>query len=432
MSMVIDAVAEIDDELNFADVELRQRLSEIRTGDAIFYDLGEFQPYLPDSSSGNAVGQVALLPGPNSEKTDKEAYSRVTLSFCGRKLRFFQWAVVGGLLPISGVGLQGVMAQTPDSSRTIGSSDWYIGGGLGFSTLEPDAFSTSLSVADNNDLAFNLYAGIDFSKRFAVEAQYARLGESDIAFLGDNVGSVDYQVAGVSGLLYLFDTSGMAGNRAVDGGLSLYLKAGGGALFNDSDLEFVQNHETQFWVGAGLQLGFDNGWAVRAEVNSFDTDARQFTASLVKRFALDDPYASAAPIPVADPVVTPVEQVVDPEPQPAPLPELNLETVYFGFDQAGIDSNTANELDQLAEQLREFPDVHVVLTGHTDWIGSQNYNSVLSLSRAASVKDYLVAQSVDAARIEVAGLGELLPVADNQTESGRALNRRVDIALRLN
>ncbi len=428
MNKIIVATGEIDDELNFADAELRLRLEEIRNGDAVFYDLGEFQPYLSDvSDSGTVDSNKRLIEHSGKECT--VASKKLNLNLKIKHNKLVQWAVVGSLLPIGGSGFQGLLAQTTDGARDASSRSWYIGGGLGVSMLEPDSFSSSLTIADDTDLSFNLYAGIDFSKRFGIEAQYARLGESGIAFLGDNVGNIDYQVAGVSGLLYLFDTSGMSGNRAVDGGLSFYLKAGGGALFNDSALDFVQNHDFQFWVGAGLQLGFDNGWAVRAEVNSFDTDARQVTASLVKRFSIGDPYGSPAPVPVADPVVTPVEQVV--EPQPPALPELDLNTVYFGFDQSELDRKTRDELDEFVAQLAGHPDVQIVLTGHTDWIGSQNYNTVLSMSRAASVRDYLVAQSFDASRIEVEGLGELLPVADNQTESGRALNRRVDIALRL-
>lgn len=430
MSTIVTAVRDFDDELEFAEAELRQRLADVSAGSDVFYDLGEFEPCVTASKvidDDNVIDAEKVAVPAVIEHKPVDSNRFLTVQLKPRKL--LQWALVGSLLPLNGVGLQGVIAQTLETPRSTSTKNWYLGGGLGISSLEPDSFTNAITIDDENDLAFNLYAGIDISKRFAVEAQYANLGEAGVAFLGESVGSVDYEVAGVSGLLYLFDSSGMSGNRAVDGGLSLYLKAGVGTLINDSELDFIQNNDVQFWIGAGLQLGFDNGWAVRAEVNSFDTDARQLTASLVKRFAFGDQYAAAAPIPVPETVVTPV---VDPEPEPVALPDLALKTVYFGFDQTDIDQKTRDQLDQIVQQLADYPEVYIVLTGHTDWIGSQNYNSVLSLNRAASVRDYLVEQSIAAERIEVEGLGELLPVADNQTESGRALNRRVDIALRLN
>jgi len=244
------------------------------------------------------------------------------------------------------------------------------------------------------------------------------------------VGGIDYRVAGVTGLLYLFDTSGFSGNRAQDGGLSFYVKAGGGILDNSSRLDFVQNNDTQFWIGAGLQLGFDNGWALRAEVNSYDTDAQQVTASLVKRFAIGDKSGqnyAPAPIPVVDTPsvveeVTPVDPVFT-------LTNADLPIVYFEFDRSDLNQPMRWKLDQLARQLDEDGEKRIVLSGHTDSLGSQNYNSVLSMKRAAATRDYLLSQSVEAERIEIVALGEAQPAASNQTDEGRALNRRVDITL---
>jgi len=400
--------------------------------DVAHHDLGDCTTVA--AASGVATTAPVISPVSVPEDTNQVDNRCMTRQSSWRWVR---WALAGSLLPATCVGLQGALAQQQSGSvpstadYTPGRSSWYVGGGLGISRLDPDSFCRCISIDDENDLAFNLYAGIDLTKRFAIEAQFAELGQSDIAFLGEPVGGIDYRVAGATGLLYLFDTSGFSGNRALDGGLSFYVKAGGGILDNSSRLDFVQNNDTQFWIGAGLQLGFDNGWALRAEINSYDTDAQQVTASLVKRFALSDTsnrnYAPA-PIPVVD---TPsiVEEVIAPQETTFTLTNADLPTLYFDFDRSDLDLPMRWKLDQLAQQLEEDAEKRIVLSGHTDSLGSQNYNSVLSMKRAAATRDYLLSQSVAAERIEIVALGEAQPAASNQTDEGRSLNRRVDIAL---
>ena len=76
--------------------------------------------------------------------------------------------------------------------------------------------------------------------------------------------------------------------------------------------------------------------------------------------------------------------------------------------------------------MKQHPEARVVLEGHTDNIGTREYNLKLSHRRAASVRDYLVKkENVDAGRITLSGFGFDEPVAPNDTSSGRALNRRV-------
>jgi len=401
----------------------QENRADIFVVDVAHHDLGE-------CASVDTLNGVLT----KASETTGEAYDRPMTR--QSSWRWVRWAIAGSLLPATCVSLQGALAQQQSGSApstaeyTPSRKSWYVGGGLGISRLDPDSFCRCITIDDENDLAFNLYAGIDLTKRFAIEAQFAELGQSDVAFLGEPVGGIDYRVAGVTGLLYLFDTSGFSGNRAQDGGLSFYVKAGGGILDNSSRLDFVQNNDTQFWIGAGLQLGFDNGWALRAEVNSYDTDAQQVTASLVKRFAIGDKSGqnyAPAPIPVVDTPsvveeVTPVDPVFT-------LTNADLPIVYFEFDRSDLNQPMRWKLDQLARQLDEDGEKRIVLSGHTDSLGSQNYNSVLSMKRAAATRDYLLSQSVEAERIEIVALGEAQPAASNQTDEGRALNRRVDITL---
>jgi OOP family OmpA-OmpF porin len=69
----------------------------------------------------------------------------------------------------------------------------------------------------------------------------------------------------------------------------------------------------------------------------------------------------------------------------------------------------------------------IIAVGHTDWIGTKEYNQALSVRRAEAVKAYLVSKGIDKSRVYTEGKGETMPVADNRTAEGRARNRRVEI-----
>ena len=86
-------------------------------------------------------------------------------------------------------------------------------------------------------------------------------------------------------------------------------------------------------------------------------------------------------------------------------------------------------LDQIAATLNKYPESKVVVKGYTDSRGSEEHNLQLSERRAESVRNYLVAEQVDPARITSVGFGESLPVASNDTEDGRQQNRRVEIEI---
>ncbi len=101
--------------------------------------------------------------------------------------------------------------------------------------------------------------------------------------------------------------------------------------------------------------------------------------------------------------------------------------VSFDVGRADIRPNLAPVLDRFAQTLNENPATRVRIVGHTDSTGSDAINDPLSVNRAASTRNYLVARGVDAGRIAIDGRGSREPVADNGTEAGRARNRRVEI-----
>lgn len=121
-----------------------------------------------------------------------------------------------------------------------------------------------------------------------------------------------------------------------------------------------------------------------------------------------------------------------PPPPPAPAPDpcagrIVLRGVNFAFDRSDLDAASQATLDVAVDQLNRCPNVRARVEGHTDWIGSNEYNDGLSLRRSKSVVDYMIGRGVSPARLESAGFGETQPIATNDTSEGRALNRRVEL-----
>jgi len=155
-----------------------------------------------------------------------------------------------------------------------------------------------------------------------------------------------------------------------------------------------------------------------------------------------DPYYCAkpvvAPAPVPEPVPVPVPvpaPVVVPPPAPAPKPviiEKGRQTlnVEFDFDKSTIKKGYYDDIDSLVQVMKDYPDLNVVIEGHTDSVGSNAYNKKLSQRRAESVKKYMVEKGgIDANRLKAQGFGEEKPIASNKTKEGRQQNRRVEAAV---
>jgi outer membrane protein OmpA-like peptidoglycan-associated protein len=99
--------------------------------------------------------------------------------------------------------------------------------------------------------------------------------------------------------------------------------------------------------------------------------------------------------------------------------------VNFAFNSAELTDEGRATLDETTETLKKLNWIEGVVEGHTDSVGSDEFNMKLSERRAQSVADYLRGKGIAGARFETVGLGESQPIADNDTEEGRAKNRRV-------
>jgi len=137
---------------------------------------------------------------------------------------------------------------------------------------------------------------------------------------------------------------------------------------------------------------------------------------------------------------TPQERIVNetpqPQPQPAPTrsesapvdpPNYNFKNIQFEFDSSVLKTDSYAVLDQIAREMQKDLKAKFILHGHASIEGTASYNMKLSIDRANAVKLYLVNFGIPSANLEVQGHGATQPIASNDTESGRALNRRVEI-----
>ena len=106
--------------------------------------------------------------------------------------------------------------------------------------------------------------------------------------------------------------------------------------------------------------------------------------------------------------------------------------VLFAFDKSDLSAESKVNLDKLVTVLNGYPDTNIELQGHTDSKGSEAYNQTLSENRANAVSVYLNGKGITASRVTVKGFGETVPKYDNETEEGRAQNRRVEFLITAN
>ena len=106
--------------------------------------------------------------------------------------------------------------------------------------------------------------------------------------------------------------------------------------------------------------------------------------------------------------------------------------LLFAYDSDVLTSAAQQNLATLASSLDKYPNTDIIIVGHTDAIGSDNYNLSLSERRANAAVNYLVGRGVTRSRLRGAGRGESEPVGANDTEAGRQMNRRVEVAIYAN
>ena len=103
--------------------------------------------------------------------------------------------------------------------------------------------------------------------------------------------------------------------------------------------------------------------------------------------------------------------------------------ILFDVNKSALKAQARTNIESLATSLKNNPETNILIVGHTDATGTDALNYRLSEQRAASVKNYAISQGISASRLTTEGRGETEPIAENTTESGKALNRRVEIVI---
>jgi OOP family OmpA-OmpF porin len=235
-----------------------------------------------------------------------------------------------------------------------------------------------------------------------------------------------------------------------------YLAGGGGQLQRDWDVPNgsldATDEEANF--GAGAHWFLSDNFSLRADARylfGFDDDTSDFTLSLAVayRFAAPAPArrSEPAPEPEPEPEPQPVDSdgdgVMDPDdacpgtPPGVQVDERGCEVrfapgesvelqVNFAFDSDEVDTRYLDDIEALADFMKRHPDVVADIEAHTDSMGPESYNIGLSRRRAAAVIEVLTERfGIPADRLVPRGYGESRPVAGNDTQQGRAANRRV-------
>ena len=147
-----------------------------------------------------------------------------------------------------------------------------------------------------------------------------------------------------------------------------------------------------------------------------------------KAVVAEQPPAVEQETPVAQ--TAPVEEKeteVTPTPTPEKMPDFNYSNIQFEFNSSVLKTASYAVLDQIASEMKKYNTVKFDINGHASQEGTDQRNMTLSNDRANSVKAYLINAGVEGENLNSVGFGESKPVASNETEEGRVLNRRVEI-----
>ncbi len=293
-----------------------------------------------------------------------------------------------------------------------------------FAQIRPGAFNIGPyfgfgAFEGNQDLdngpVIGIRGGYDFTKNWGVEAtvnwiptryNYA-LYRQDVGKDDVHTNVFNYRVEGIYNIDLFPD------KRFVP-----FLAVGvGGQTIDYRGTHPGERDRTRFaadW-GGGLKFFMTENMALRADVRhvlAIGSIYNDLEATLGIAFYFGGKKDAPAPVPVAE------KKVFDERVR------LNIE---FDFDKSDIRPRYHDELRTVGDYMNKYPDVNMAIEGHTDSIGTDEYNQALSQRRVDSVKNYIVEKfNIDGKRIKATGYGESKPIADNSTDEGRQTNRRVE------
>ncbi|MDM8537222.1 OmpA family protein [Desulfobacterales bacterium HSG17] len=299
---------------------------------------------------------------------------------------------------------------------------------------------------------FSLGLGYNFNQNIATElsASYIHTdanvrGDSDVYvvqprldvlyhIMPDNA-FVPYIAVGVSGLFFESGNIPIEDTAQVNGGLGakLYI-AENIALRGDARYYYgFEDSDNEYTLLAGLVIDFGGKKKEIPRVDSDNDgvyDDEDQCPDTIEGVRVDsvgcqiksDPYAVMEKTSDAAQALEESDKELVIEKK---KPEMMEVIVYFDYKNIAIKPEYQGDLENLASLMKEFPEISAIIEGHTDSIASEKYNLKLSQERAESVKQFLTDKyGIDASRIELKAMGESMPASTNDTDEGRAKNRR--------
>lgn len=314
--------------------------------------------------------------------------------------------------------------------------------------LSGSGFAMTSITEDNRDNGFKIYGGYKFNKNFALEAGYFNLGKFGFTSTTFPTGSLAGQIklqgfnidaVGILPIAEKFSVFARIGAQYAQAKDSF---AGTGAVVPTNPSP--SKSELNYKAGLGAQYDFTESVGLRGEWERYRIndavgsrgDINMYSVGLVFMLDKEKPtpapvMKAAAPPPPPPPVVVaaaPVKVIVPVKVKTEQY--CSILDIQFEIKRDVMQLEEKEKLAVLGTFMNKYPNTTAVIEGHTDEVGTDEYNLKLSQQRADSVVRYLVDDlHIAASRLSAVGYGESRPVADNSTEEGKQKNRRINAVI---
>jgi len=355
---------------------------------------------------------------------------------------------------LSGLVVLGIVASPLAVAQDAG---WYAGASVGKSRAKLDeekiagnilggGLVTTGIATDSRSTGYKLFGGYQANRYFALEGGYFDLGKFGFTATSAPAGTLNGRVKlrGVNvdavGTLPITEKFSALGRVGVTHAQTKDAFSGTGAV-TVADPN-PRTYDLNYKFGVGLQYAFTKAVGMRAEAERYrandavghKADIDLVSLGLVVRFARKAPaYASAPPAAAAAPSEPTVAQA--PVLVVVPVPEATQEyctilDIQFEIDREDMQREEKERLAVVGTFMTKYPGTSGVIEGHSDNVGTPAHNLELSQRRAESVVTYLVDTfHIAPSRLKAFGYGDTRPAADNGTEEGKRLNRRIDAVI---
>ena len=302
-------------------------------------------------------------------------------------------------------------------------------------------FTSATISDDSDDTAFKIFGGYKFNKNFALEGGYFNLGQFGYTATTVPAGTLSgtIKLKGLNldavGILPITEKFSAFGRVGVNYAEAKDNFSSSGAVATPTDPS-PSKRDANYKAGLGLQYDLTETVGLRGEWERYrindavgnDGDINMYSLGVVVMFGGSKPAAvqkaamASAPIAMAAPapvmVIVPIRAKTE--------QYCSILDIQFEINQDDIQREEKENLSVVATFMKKYPNTTAVIEGHTDNVGTTEKNMKLSQQRAESVVSYLVADhKIDPSRLTAVGYGETRPIADNTTDEGKRMNRRI-------